>query len=377
MKKLFSHLAAVCLLAGFASASVVVNTPTEGTTYSSLHTSVKGDSSITTLEEWIDGVKVFQTVKCAPNCVIERNESLSNGSHNMVIVGKKNGRVVSKQPIDFSVNSTSSPSTPPSGSVLYQEDYTNGLGAMQLSGPYGQCSATAGSTSVWKNGMVEQHYVIPANTCNDHQDANMYIEYVLPGGKTGSGVEYLCRKEDYYFVTPAPGASKQIQRKMMWLNAGRNPSSGNAMWQLVLTTDGSPTTGRPSVRFAYQDALQQGYTLYGADADPDFTVPMPTAYNGGIFEFDYERKYNVEFCAKKKTVGVENAEIHLYIDGAEVFRKTTWGGARGKNAFPINDFDSSNFTFTWGGQQTDRIGVDKAVDEYRRIDNTVICIGKC
>lgn len=287
------------------------------------------------------------------------------------------------------VNVPPPPPPPPTSTLIYSQDYESGLGSMGLYSAYGQCSATSGSVqarslTAGKTGAgIEQHYNIAlqgVNGCADHQDANMPIEYVLPGGKTGAGTPTICRKEDYYFVTPS--GRQQIQRKLMWLKAGQNPTSGNAMWDLVLTSDGSPITGRPSVRFAYQDAQSHGYSLYGGDADPGFVVPDPTAYNGGIMELDYERWYTIEFCATRKTPGQQDAKLQLFVDGIEVFRKTQWAppspGAR--TAFPYDDFNPSNFTWTWGGQQTDRIATQtdgKPVDEFRRIDNTRICAGRC
>jgi hypothetical protein len=281
--------------------------------------------------------------------------------------------------------------------ILASNDFESGASPFSLVDGNGGCGLNSGSTIARntnraKDGSysVDLRFALQASgnygsyTCSDHQDSNMQIEWVDAGGKTGTGYQTLCQKADYYFKTPDSGNSKVIQRKLMWNKSG-NRGDGGAKWEFILSSDGSPTTGRISLRLAYQDVLPSGghgYSLYGAYADAGFNVPDSNAYNGGVMELDYDRWYNLELCTTRKSVGVQDSQVHLYVDDVEVFRKTSgWAAPVGVNditSFPWGDLDSGNFNWGWGGQQADRIRVaspvdEKTVGEDRYVDNMMFC----
>jgi hypothetical protein len=280
---------------------------------------------------------------------------------------------------------------PAIGRVILIEGFEKGVGDLNLFA-VGQCGITSGSTNRRsdrnaKSGQfaIEQHYVAAPtglHGCAAHQDVNLNIEFALPKGKSQSGFDVVALKADFYFVTPREGASKAIQRKLIWAKSG-DDGRGRSNWEVVLSSEGSPR-GKIGLRLGYQDRLRGGHSfgLYGGDVDRGFSTLQPNAHNG-IVELDYDRWYTIEMVLARKTPGKQDAKVYLFVDGVLAFQKTSrWNEPENINArtsFPFDDLDPGNFNWFWFGQQADRAvrmsGDEKVIDEYRYIDNITICAG--
>jgi hypothetical protein len=283
---------------------------------------------------------------------------------------------------------------PPFGQVVYAEGFEEGLGGTELFS-VGECGIKSGSTNQRsdKNARsghysIEQHYVVAqagVNGCAPHQDVNLNVQYVGEDGKAKRGFTTVAMKADFLFATPARGASKSIQRKLMWAKSGNN-GTGQSKWEFILTTDGtSGRNGKLNLRAAYQDKLDGGhsYSLYRDDADDDFRPVGKSSLQGSIFELDFDKWYNIEVVLSRRT-SKDQSSVYIYIDSSLVFKKSknwqrTTTSPNARASFPVAD-DPGNFTWFWFGQQADRVARGdsadkKIIDEYRFVDNIMICSG--
>jgi hypothetical protein len=95
------------------STAVSICAPTSGSTVSApVHVSAAGGSSVTFMEVWVDGSKLFQN----SGNHVETDLPLANGSHTMTVFGR-NGSVVGKASVSFTVGSGGTTCAQPSSST--------------------------------------------------------------------------------------------------------------------------------------------------------------------------------------------------------------------------------------------------------------------
>jgi hypothetical protein len=95
------------------STAVVICAPTSGSTVTApVHVSAAGGSSVTFMEVWVDGSKLFQN----SGNHVSTDLPLGNGSHTMKVYGR-NGSVIGQASVTFTVGSGGSTCAQPASST--------------------------------------------------------------------------------------------------------------------------------------------------------------------------------------------------------------------------------------------------------------------
>ncbi|MGH9509356.1 MAG: beta strand repeat-containing protein, partial [Terriglobales bacterium] len=205
-----------------------------------------------------------------------------------------------------------------------------------------------------------------------HQDKNRYVSKEFTAGLSRFNI-----RGNVYLKTPEPGASADMQRKLLYIKAATGPSgTPNNLWSIVLTMD----SAKNGLRVSYnpQTGTAASVSLYGNDNE----LGNKSSLVNGIFELQFDRWYLVEMEVQlKSALGAKDARVLVYIDGNLVFRHTiftngTAGTCPGRTyacpAFPLDAvFDSGKITRIEIGNQADRVNF-LVMDELRFWDDIVI-----
>lgn len=165
-----------------------------------------------------------------------------------------------------------------------------------------------------------------------------------PNGDTGIGL-HIFKRGYFYLSTPATGASKTIQRKLM---RSSNASASPNHWEGILTIQDSDGTGN--------------WLRYGNQGD---TLSAQNAFNTqGVFNLSYDTWHCIELEEHMNIpVSSSNATIRLWVDGT----------LRGENtSFRVRGVTDEPIAYIEFGDQLQTSGGAEMIDEIWYWDDIVV-----